>query len=82
MFLVKTIEKRDGEREITIGRRWGADRICPNVPDEGRASRGTRLVRVRKKQIRFDRPKGGFAPIRGWYYLLGHKITVTPPSVI
>ena len=22
-------------REIAVGRRWGADRICPNVPDEG-----------------------------------------------
>ena len=32
---------------LSHGRRWGADRICPNGPDEGRASRGTRLVRVR-----------------------------------
>jgi len=34
-------------QHLSHGRRWGADRICPNGPDEGRASRGTRLVRVR-----------------------------------
>ncbi len=27
-------------RQINNGSRWGGDRICPNAPDEGRASRG------------------------------------------
>ncbi len=45
--------------------RWGGDRICPNAPDEG-----TRLARVRVSKFDFSRPKGGFAPIRGWYFLV------------
>jgi hypothetical protein len=29
-------------KKITMGRRWGADRICPNGPDEGMNRRGER----------------------------------------
>ena len=41
---------------MTIGRRWGADRICPNAPDEGTSKTAKLDCESEEKQIRFFRP--------------------------
>jgi len=48
--------------------RWGGDRICPNGPDEGGARLHSGLARERKSKSDSESPKGGFAPIRGWFF--------------
>ena len=57
-----------------FGSRWGGDRICPNGPDEGTSRRvwKTRRARVRMSKSDSPRPKGGFAPIRGWFFSCFH----------
>ena len=46
------------EKEIIIGRRRGADRICPNVPDEGMSKTAKLGCESEDKQIRFASPEG------------------------
>ncbi len=41
-------------------RRWGADRICPNGPDEGTSKTAKLDCESEDKQIRLSRPEGGF----------------------
>ena len=43
---------------MTVGRRWGADRICPNVPDEGMSKTAKLDCESEDKQIRFWEPEG------------------------
>ena len=41
-----------------IWRRWGADRICPNGPDEGTSKTAKLDCESEDKQIRFFSPEG------------------------
>ena len=57
---------------LTHRRRWGADRICPNGPDEGTSKTAKLDCESEDKQIRLSRPEGGFALIRGWFFSCFH----------
>ena len=61
-------------------RRWGADRICPNGPDEGMSKTAKLDCESEDKQIRFLEPEGlRFAPIRGlFFFMCPHQVISLP----
>ena len=68
---------------LSHGRRWGADRICPNGPDEGTSKTAKLDCESEDKQIRFLSPEGRIrADSRLVFSLVSKRMSYTKPKYI